>query len=205
MYLPNHFQENDKKEIEKLIKQFPLATLICYLDGNFIANHIPIIHHKNNEYIGHIARANYLHETFPNGTNVIAIFRAEDSYISPNWYPSKPETHRHVPTWNYQVVHLHGHLSFHKSKKEKLSTVGKLTKTYELAFSGEKAWKMSDAPKDFMEQMLENIVAFKLQVEKISAKSKISQNREKVDYESVQSVMKDLDKTSLSNAMKRSI
>ena len=30
-------------------------------------------------------------------------------------------------------------------------------------------------------------------------------NREKVDYESVQSVMKDLDKTSLSNAMKRSI
>ena len=64
---------------------------------------------------------------------------------------------------------------------------------------------MSDAPKDFMEQMLENIVAFKLQVEKISAKSKISQNREKVDYESVQSVMEDLDKTSLYNAMKRSI
>ena len=205
MYLPNHFKENDKKEIAKLITQFPLATLVCYLDGDFIANHVPLIHHKDNEYIGHIAKANSLHESFPNGTNVIAIFRAEDSYISPNWYPTKLETHRHVPTWNYQVVHLHGHLSFHKSKKENLYTVGKLTKIYELAFSGEKAWKMSDAPKDFMEQMLENIVAFKLKVEKVSAKSKISQNREKVDYESVQSVMEDLDKTSLSNAMKRSI
>ena len=58
---------------------------------------------------------------------------------------------------------------------------------------------------DFMEQMLENIVAFKLKVEKVSAKSKISQNREKVDFDSVQQVMDDLDKTSLSNAMKRSI
>ena len=205
MYLPNHFKENDKKEIGKLIRQFPLATLVCYLDGDFIANHVPIIHDKNNEYIGHIAMANSLHESFPNGTNVIAIFRAEDSYISPNWYPTKPETHRHVPTWNYQVVHLHGYLSFHDSKRDKLSTVGKLTKTYERVFSGEKAWKMSDAPKDFMEQMLENIVAFKLKVEKVSAKSKISQNREKVDYDSVQRVMEDLDKTSLSNAMKRSI
>ncbi len=64
---------------------------------------------------------------------------------------------------------------------------------------------MSDAPKDFMEQMIENIVAFKLKVEKVSAKSKISQNREKVDYESVQGVMEDLDKTSLSKAMNRSI
>ena len=72
-------------------------------------------------------------------------------------------------------------------------------------FSGEKAWKMSDAPEDFMEQMLKNIVAFKLKVQKVSAKSKISQNREKVDFDSVQRVMEDLDKTSLCNAMKRLI
>ena len=205
MYLPDHFKENDKREIAKLIKRFPLATLVCYLDSNFIANHIPIIHNKGNEYIGHIARANSLHKSFPNGTDALAIFKAEDSYISPNWYPTKRKTHRHVPTWNYQVVHLHGHLSFHESKRDKLSTVGKLTKIYEQTFSGEKAWKISDAPRDFMEQMLENIVAFKLKVEKVSAKSKISQNREKVDFDSVQQVMDDLDKTSLSNAMKRSI
>ena len=155
--MPNHFKENDQKEIEKLIKQFPLATLVCYLDGEFIVNHVPLIQDKDNEYVGHIAKANSLHEMFPGGTNVVAIFRAEDSYISPNWYPTKLETHRHVPTWNYQVVHLHGRLSFHESKKEKISTVGKLTKIYEQLFSGKKAWKMSDAPKDFMDQMLEEI------------------------------------------------
>ena len=205
MYLPSHFEENDKKEIQKLIEQFPLATLVCYLDGEFIANHIPLMHNKNNEYIGHIAKANSLHQSFPDGTDTIAIFKAEDSYISPNWYPTKLETQRHVPTWNYQVVHLHGHLSFDNSNKTKRSIVGKLTKLYEGRFSGERPWKMSDAPKDFMEQMLESVVAINLKVEKISAKSKISQNREKQDYISVQNIMDDMDKPSLSKAMRRLI
>ena len=205
MYLPSHFEENDKSEIAKLIEQFPLATLVCYLDGEFIVNHIPIMFDKDNEYVGHIARANSLHEFFPNGTEVIAIFRAEDSYVSPNWYPTKLETHRHVPTWNYQVVHLHGHLSFLYSEKDKLSTVGKLTVMYEQKFFGKDAWKISDAPKDYIEQMLENIVAFRLKVKKVSAKSKISQNREKIDFISIKNTMDDIDKGFLSKAMARLI
>jgi transcriptional regulator len=203
MYLPDHFKENDKEEIVKLIEEFPLATLICFLEGEFIANHIPLLHDKGDEYVGHIAKANLLHEFFPEGTKALAIFKAEDSYISPNLYPTKLETHRHVPTWNYQVVHLHGNLSFIHLKKDKIAIVGKLTKQYERIYSGEEEWKMADAPKDYMDQMIENIVGFRFKVDRVSAKSKLSQNREDIDFLSVQNAMGDLNKTFLENAMDR--
>ena len=205
MYLPEHFEERDSREIAQIIQQFPLAVIVCMNGKEIVANHIPLMMDGENELIGHIAASNNLHQIIENNAKMLAIFSAENSYISPNLYPTKQETHRHVPTWNYQVIHVHGRITFLHVKKQKVAIVGKLTKLYEQEFYGKKAWKMSDAPKDFMEQMLENIVAFKLKVEQVSAKSKISQNREKVDYDSVQRVMEDLDKTSLSNAMKRSI
>ncbi|MFK7901598.1 MAG: FMN-binding negative transcriptional regulator [Nitratireductor sp.] len=201
MYIPPHFRQVDANEIAHLIEQFPLATIVCEKDGEFIANHIPLLCVGENKYVGHIAKENALHTVFPNGVNAIAIFSAQNTYISPNWYPSKQKTHRHVPTWNYQVVHLHGRIKFDHSKKACLAAVGKLTKTYEKIHSGDKAWKMSDAPKDFMDQMLENIVAFDFEVENIIAKSKISQNREKEDFDSVAQKMKEQNNNFLANSM----
>ena len=203
MYLPPHFEEVNEDAIAALIAQFPLATIICQADGEFIANHIPLLRVQEHLFVGHIAKANSLHAVFPDGMNAIAIFRAEDSYISPNWYPTKKETHRHVPTWNYQVVHLHGQIRFDHTKKAKLAAVGKLTKTYEKIHSGDKEWKISDAPADYMEQMLDQIVAFEFAVDHIVAKSKLSQNRAEVDFNAVQQTMKEQHKNFLSDSMKR--
>ena len=203
MYIPPHFEEVNEGEITNLIERFPLATIVCQKDGEFIANHIPLLRNKTNSYIGHIAKANSLHTVFPNGMNAIAIFTAENSYISPNWYPTKQKTHRHVPTWNYQVVHLKGKITFDSSKKAKLLAVGKLTKMYEKIYSGKKEWKMSDAPKDFMEQNIHNIVAFEFHIEHVIAKSKVSQNKDKEDYDSVSNMMKEQGNNFLSSAMIR--
>ena len=79
MYLPPHFEEQNEKEIINLIEQFPLAALVCYSDGEFVVNHIPILRDSDGVYIGHIAKANPLSTLFPNGTNAIAIFNGEDS------------------------------------------------------------------------------------------------------------------------------
>ena len=46
MFLPPHFEETNEDEIAKLIEQFPLATIVCYYDGDFIANHIPLLRVK---------------------------------------------------------------------------------------------------------------------------------------------------------------
>ena len=54
MYLPPQFEETNGDEIAKLIEQFPLATIVCYCDGEFIANHIPLLRVKQNLFVGHV-------------------------------------------------------------------------------------------------------------------------------------------------------
>ena len=138
---------------------------------------------------------------FPNGVNALAIFTTENSYISPNWYITNKQSKTFVPTWNYQTIHLKGKLSFDYSKKSKLRAVGVLTKLYENMYFGEKGWKMSDASKDYIDQRLEDVVAFKLEVNNILGKSKLSQNREIQDFISVKENMKKQKKNYLFESM----
>lgn len=201
MYTPSHFEEVRESEILKIIENFPLATLVCTKDSDLIINHIPLIRLSSTTYLGHIAKANPLHSLFPAGVDATAVFSTENSYVSPNWYPSKALSHRHVPTWNYQVVHLIGRVNFDFSHKARLRVVGMLTKFHEEKYSSNNAWKMSDAPKDYMEMMLDGIVAFEFKIESIVAKSKLSQNREKEDFDSVKNRMKELNKDHLYEAM----
>lgn len=202
MYVPDHFAETDMTEIRSLVDAFPLATCVTLVDGAFSINHFPVVW-EDDYLLGHIAKANDLHNALEAGGAAVFIFQGQDSYISPNWYPSKPEHHKHVPTWNYQVVHMHGDLVFDHDKKSKLAVVGKLTNIHEQRVSGEKAWKMRDAPKDYLDQMLENIVAFRFKITKIEAKSKLSQNRESKDFSGVMNAMKDEGLDRLATAMKK--
>ena len=201
MYIPPHFLEVDEAVISGLVEQFPLATLVCHIRDEFVANHIPMLRTSDNTYVGHVAKENDLHQLFPDGMPAIAIFSSENAYVSPNWYPSKKDNHRHVPTWNYQVVHMHGRITFDYSAKAKLAVVGQLTKVFEQQYSGEEAWKLSDAPRDYMEAMLDNIVAFTFEVETIVAKSKLSQNRAPEDFESVKASMEENGMAHMTNAM----
>jgi transcriptional regulator len=87
-----------------------------------------------------------------------------------------------VPTWNYQVVHLYGDIAFQHDEKAKRAVVGLLTREHESRVNGDRAWRMADAPADFMTQMLASIVAFRITVRRVLAKSKLSQNRELRDH-----------------------
>jgi len=183
MYIPPHFQEINPDEIQAVIETAPLACLVAQTREGLIANHIPLLSTPDgSELIGHVALANDAHRLIADGQEVLAIFRADDAYISPNFYPTKPEHHRHVPTWNYQVVHSYGAISFQHDEQAKRAAVGLLTRTHERRLNGKDAWRMADAPADYMQQMLGNIVAFRIRVSRVLAKSKLSQNREERDY-----------------------
>lgn len=203
MYIPEVFAEKNQTEIVDIITHFPLATVICYNGTRLSADHIPLILHKNNCLIGHIALANDLHRVIKDNSDVMAVFQSENTYISPNYYPTKQVTHKHVPTWNYQAVHVYGKINFGYSRKEKAIAVSKMTTHYERALFADKAWKMADAPKDYMENMLENIVSISIDIDKVIAKSKLSQNRTSEDFESVLNVMDKEGYSTLSKRMKR--
>ena len=71
---------------------------------------------------------------------------------------------------------------FHDENK-KLQIVETLTN--EMESSKEKPWAVADAPDDYIQMMLANIVGISLEVERIEAKWKVSQNRPERDQQGV--------------------
>jgi transcriptional regulator len=114
---------------------------------------------------------------------VLVVFRGEQAYVSPNWYPSKHEAHRQVPTWNYEVVHAHGTFTAHDDERYLRGVVARLTRHHEV--TEPKPWKMSDAPADYLAQMMGQIVGIEIAVTSLVGKSKMSQNKEARDRQGV--------------------
>ncbi|MOA10432.1 Protease synthase and sporulation protein PAI 2 [compost metagenome] len=107
---------------------------------------------------------------------MLVIFRGAEGYISPNWYPSKHEAHRQVPTWNYEVVHAHGRLTVRDDEKFVRGVVGRLTRRHE---AGEpRPWKMGDAAPGYIDAMLQAIVGLEITITRLEGKAKLSQNKE---------------------------
>lgn len=185
MYIPDHFAETDPAGIAAILEGAPLACVVAHTVHGLIANHLPLLTGPDGALIGHVALANDMHRLIAPGAEVLAIFRGADAYVSANYYPSKAETHRSVPTWNYQAVHVQGRISFQHDEKSRRAAVGLLTRLHERRVNGDAGWRMADAPRDYMEGMLAGIVAFRIQPERVLAKSKLSQNRSAADHRAV--------------------
>ncbi len=201
MYIPPHFHETDPAEIADVIATFPLACIVASGESGLIANHIPLLQAPDGTLIGHVALANDMHRLIPDGTGVLAIFRGEDAYITPNSYPSKAEHHRHVPTWNYRTVHMQGRITYQHDAQSKRAAVGLLTRLHERRVNGDAAWRMADAPPDYMETMLQNIVAFRIAVEHTLAKSKLGQNRDARDLDGAVEALRQQGKPAIAEKM----
>lgn len=188
MYTPAHFAETDTAEIEALMAAHPLAALVAQGPGGLVANHLPLLRAGTGTgagFVGHVALANDLHREIAEGADVLAIFTGPEGYVSPNWYPSKAETHKAVPTWNYRAVHVHARIHWQHAEKDRRRAVALLSAYHERAVNGAQAWRMGDAPRDFLAEQLDRIVAFRLEVTRIEAKSKLNQNRTAADVAGV--------------------
>ena len=189
MYLPAHFVEKNPKVIEKIVAEHPLATIIATIESELKINHIPLQLTDDNKLIGHVAANNEI-ASYEDGQLVTAVFNGENAYISPNWYPTKFKDHKKVPTWNYQVVHMSGTLTVLTDVESKLAAVSSLTDWQEGLTNGEDAWRLSDAPEDFIAQLVNFIAVIVIDIDKIEAKSKVDQHREAVDFASVTEILK---------------
>lgn len=203
MYLPAHFAEERLPELHRIIRDYPLATLVA--PGGLDADHLPFELLVDEEgpgtLIAHVARANPLWQRCPTGTEVLVIFRGAAGYISPNWYPSKHETHRQVPTWNYEVVHVRGVVTVHDDERALRKIVGKLTRRHEA--TEPRPWKMSDSAPDYIAGMMQNIVGLEISIASLIGKSKLSQNRELRDRQGAAETLDDRGAAALAEAMRR--
>lgn len=207
MYVPNHFSVSDSKILHQLIDAHPLGVLVTYGNDGLDANHLPFELDSNAGSNGvlraHVARANPLWREVSHGAEALVIFRTDDAYVSPNWYPSKHEFHKQVPTWNYRVVHAHGKITVHDDADFVRGLVGRLTQTHEAAQPV--PWKMSDAPTEYIDAMLRAIVGIEIEITRLVGKLKLSQNRELRDRLSLADTLTSRGALSLGKATRDSI
>jgi transcriptional regulator len=185
MYLPQHFEEMRVEELHRVITEYPLGVLVLNGPNGLDANHLPFALNPNagehGHLLAHVARANPLWQEAQDGDKALVIFRAANAYISPNWYPSKHESHRQVPTWNYQTVHAHGKIKIRDDERFVRGVVARLTRVHEAHTGSDRPWKMTDSSKDYIDQMLTAIVGIEIEITRLLGKWKLSQNREERD------------------------
>jgi transcriptional regulator len=192
VYIPEAFREERPEVLHAFIKRHPLGALICATADGLTANHIPMMltggGDSNPILRGHIARANPVWKIIAPDTPVLVIFGGANHYITPSWYPAKPEHGKVVPTWNYSVVHAHGSVRFADEKGRSLEYVSELTNLQEA--TREDPWKVSDAPAQYIDSMLAGIVTFEIAVTRLVGKFKASQHRPEAERQAVVEALK---------------
>ena len=203
MYLPPHFAVTDSETLHQLMQAHPLGALITHGEGGLDANHLPFEFDAGEGEHGvlraHVARNNPLWQEVKDGDEVLVIFKAADGYISPSWYPGKQEHHQQVPTWNYSVVHAHGRIQIRDDARFVRRLLANLTRHHE---AGEPTpWKMADAPRDYLEAMVQAVVGIEIEITGLVGKFKLGQNKEAADRLGAANSLQERGQSALAEAM----
>ena len=186
MYIPSTFKQDDLNVITKLITEHPLGLLISSGDEGITTSAIPFLTRINNDkltLVAHLARANKHWQSLQKNNDCVIVFSGHQNYITPNWYPTKNDTHKVVPTWNYQVVEVRGKAKVIEDTVWLRTQIEELTNLMEEKRADK--WQVSDAPSDFIENQIKAIIGIEIQVNEINGKWKMSQNRTREDSNGV--------------------
>ncbi len=179
MYNPPHFREERTDVLHRFIREHSLATFVTLGVDGLIANHIPLILDTEpaprGTRRGHLSKANPQWRDSLPAVSALAIFQGPDAYITPAWYPTRQETGRVVPTWNYVVVHAHGPFRTFEDPVLLEQHVRTLTDHKEASFPC--PWSVYDAPVDFFHGQLAGIIGIEISIARLEGKWKVSQNR----------------------------
>ena len=195
MYQPEHYRIDDIAQMHALMRAHPFAALVTSGGACLFATHLPTVlkvagSRDADDDTGahgviecHIARANPHWKEIAEAPDALVIFSGPHGYITPNWYPSKQEHGKVVPTWIYGAVHAYGRVEVMQDPAWLRRHVGELTDQQEATEAT--PWAVSDAPDEFIAVMLRGIVGFRIQITRLEGKLKMSQNREPVERKGV--------------------
>lgn len=179
MYTPKLYREEDRIRILEFLQQNEFATVVAYDGERPVAGHllVEVVEEDGQLYVNsHMSRANPLWKTFERNSEILVIFLGPHTYISPTWY-----NHVNVPTWNYQAVHLYGKPRLVTDDDETYRLLARLIDRHEK--SGH--YRMETLPREFVEKEIRGVMAFQVEVTRIEANYKLSQNRDDEDYRNI--------------------
>lgn len=166
MYRPPAVSGHDPAVANEVIDAHPFALLLTVgADGALTSSHLPILRQED-ALVGHVSLGNpHAHTT---ATHATVIFQGPHGYVSPTWYGA-PEAH--VPTWNYVAVHVSGRFEF-LGEEETAAALDQLVERFEAV------WSVSPPVRD---RLSAGIRGFRVRMDQVEARLKLSQNREEAD------------------------
>ncbi len=181
IYNPQRFAKNDLDASFELMDRNLFATVVSVANKSPYISHLPLTPKRVGdtiELVGHLARANPHSKILSKDQDVTAVFHGPHAYITPKWYAEN-----NVPTWNYAVVHAKGKVQLVEDYESILGCL------QELARHAERHWPSGwefFVPDDLKDPMLtKKIVGFKITIEDIQYKNKMSQNNPAEDIKGV--------------------
>ncbi len=175
MYQPDHFRVEDVPQLHALMRARPFAALVSAGASGLYASHLPTVLKQEGPHgviECHLARANPHCKDLAAVGEALMIFQGPEGYITPNWYPTKAQSGKVVPTWNYAVVHAYGRPEVMDGADWLRRHVTELTEQQEK--SGARPWAVSDAPERYIDVMLRGIVGFRFAIARLEGKWKMS-------------------------------
>jgi len=173
MYIPLKFALSEA-DTRAVLARGGFAHLVTHAADGMLVTPLPLLYDPNSHsLIGHVARANPHWRAA--GAASVAIFAGPQAYISPGFYATKRETGKVVPTWNYDVLAVHGDLVAHDDPEWLRALVTRLTDHHEKRRT--EPWQVTDAPETYIRGQLKGIVGVALTITSVEGKAKMSQNQ----------------------------
>ncbi len=183
MYQPPHFREDRLEVQHAFIRAHPLGLLVTIGSTGLVANPIPFAldpaASSHGTLKAHLSRANSQWQDFDPAQEVLTVFQGPEAYITPSWYAAKGEHGKVVPTWNYAIVQAYGRMRVVNDPSWLLQQITAMTAVQEA--EQPKPWGVSDAPEAFVAAQLKGIAGIEIEITRIEAKWKVSQNRSEAD------------------------
>jgi transcriptional regulator len=202
MYLPAPFAEHDPVVLLAFMRDHPFATLVTSDQGDPHVGHLPLL--ATRDATGGVTLHGHLASANPQTTHqgpALAIFHGPHAYISANWY----DAGNVVPTWNYQVVHVHGELATSTHAQDLGEVLDRLAAEFDGADAAR--WQQRlDA--ETRRRLTGQITAVTLRVSRIVGKWKLGQNHAPERRARTVAALRDLggdERLELATAMERTL
>ncbi len=179
MYVPPYFALTDSSQALSFMQRYNFATMVGAGDGTPMATHLPFIAEIRDQQIvltSHMAAENAQASLLHKGETLV-IFAEPHAYISPTLY----EREQNVPTWNYLAVHCYGKATLLPTDAQKTAVLEKMIAFYESSYL--KQWQALS--EKYKTGLLAELVAFEIQIDRIEAAAKMSQNKSAKERENI--------------------
>jgi transcriptional regulator len=177
MYTPPYNKLENRQELVAFLRANDFPIVITGTGGALHGTHLPVVVHDRGDRIVldlHMAKSNPQWKEFFD-EEVLVIFSGPHAYVSPRWY----EDQERVPTWNYAAVHAYGLPKLFEEPKVKYENQRRLV----AQLDPEWLPKFDALKPEYIDKMLAGIVNFRIDVTRIDARWKLSQNRGRREME----------------------